>query len=100
MSQPNINYIQNNNNNSYNTRSTSNSNRNNTNYNNENTLSPPKNYNNDIPRPPPSSPPHNSHNYKMTRSSAFSIMELSNNASRREIICQYRILSRLYHPDK
>ena len=49
---------------------------------------------------PPSPPPNQNNNNKMTRRSALLHLDLLPNASRREVIIQFRILSRQFHPDK
>ena len=65
--------------------------------------SPPKsntNHNHNPPSPPSISPPRYTSSNRLTRSLAYSHLSLPHNATRREIITQFRILSRTYHPDK
>ena len=50
--------------------------------------------------PPPSPPPNQSNNDKNTRRKALLQLDLPPNASRREVIMQFRTLSRQFHPDK
>ena len=52
------------------------------------------------PSPPSQSPPRYTSSNRLTRALACSHLSLPYNASRREIITQFRILSRTYHPDK
>ena len=57
-----------------------------------------KNYSS-LPSPPPRQ--HNStNNSNMTKTNALRLLDLPINATRREVIMQFRILSRSYHPDK
>ena len=74
-----------------------------TNENNEETPCPPpspssrQHDTNNIP-PSPSSP--KSYTIPTTKSEAFRTLRLNNSATTREIILQFRILARRYHPDK